>query len=339
MIETDKADDPEVGARTSVSPGVPPPAIPPLRLQPDAEQTDAGHYRLDELLRYHDRAFIHHVYAALAKRAPTQTELTNTLDDLRSGRRGKIEIIECLLAAQTGGHPTVHVDGLPSPVLHRLSRWPVIGYMLRIVKDVARIPLLIQHQQQFEAYALGQQQRIADYVNQVGALAVDQPGDAAPKAQFASTVGDAAETAMMLSDALVELSGRHEELQAQVQDLQIRLQDFQTQREQSEAQLHSALVAVTEAVTEQQRRLDESQRAQGKEAGGQREFLVQEQRAIVEAQKVAFSELQEQLRALAREHEDKRAELTAEVRDLHALIEGFRADLASGAGKQKRKQV
>ncbi len=339
MIETDKADDPEIVARTSVSLEVSPTAIPPLRLQPDAEQTDAVHYHLDELLRYHDRAFIEHVYAALAKREPTQTELTNTLDDLRSGRRRKIEIIECLLAAQTGGQPTVHVDGLTSPVRHRLSRWPVIGYMLRIVRDFARVPLLIQHQQQFEAYALGQQQRIADYMNDVVASAVGQQGDATLKAQFAATVADAAESVMMLSDSLVELSGRQAELQAQVQDLQIRLQDFQTQREQSEAQLHSALVALTEALAEQQQRLDESQRAQGKEAAGQREFLVQEQRAIVEAQKVAFSELQEQLRALAREHEDKRAELTAEVRDLHALIEGYRADVASGAGKQKRKQL
>ncbi len=285
MIETDKAEDPEVVARTSVSLEVSVPVIPQLRLQPDAEQTNAVHYHLDELLRYHDRAFIEHVYAALAKREPSQTELTNTLDDLRSGRRGKVEIIECLRAAQTGGQPTVHVDGLPSPMLRRLSRWPVIGYMLRIVRNFARMPLLIQHQQQFEAYALGQQQRITDYINDV-------------------------------------------------------IAHFQTQREQSEAQLHSALVAVTEALAEQQQqRFDESQRAQEKEAAWQREFLVQEQRAIVEAQKVAFSDLQEQLRALAREYEDKRAELTAEVRDLHALIEVYRADLASGAGKQKRKQV
>ena len=284
MIETDKADDPEVVARTSVSLEVSVPVIPQLRLQPDAEQTDAVHYHLDELLQYHDRAFIEHVYAALAKREPSQTELTNMLDDLRSGRRGKVEIIECLLAAQTGGQRTVHVDGLPSPMLHRLSRWPVIGYMLRIVRGFARIPLLIQNQQQFEAYALGQQQRIADYVNDV-------------------------------------------------------ITHFQTQREQSEAQLQSALVTVTEALAEQQQRLDESHRAQEKEAAWQREFLVQEQRAIVEAQKVAFSDLQEQLRALAREHEEKRAELTAEVRGLHALIDGYRADVASGAGKQKRKQV
>ncbi len=329
MIETDKADDPEVSAPTSVPLEVS--SIPPLRLQPDAEQTAAVHYHLDELLRYHDRAFIEHVYAALVKREPSHTELTNTLDDLRSSRRSKIEVIECLLLAQPGGQRMVHVDGLTSPVLRRLSRWPVIGYVHRLVRNFAKLPLLIRHQQQFEAYALGQQQRIADYVNDVVASGAARQ-EQATNGSLAATVADAAESVMMLSDSLVELSG-------QVQDLQIRLQDLQTQREQSEAQLNSSLVALTEALTAQQQRLDETHRAQAKEAAGQREFLVQEQRAIVEAQKVAFGDLQDQLRALAREHEDKRAELTAEVRGLQALIEGYRADVASGARAQKRKQV
>jgi hypothetical protein len=269
MIETEKADDPEVVSRTSVSLEVPP-AISPLKLQPDAEQTDAGHYFRDELLKYHDRVFIEHVYSALARRQPTQAELTNTLDDLRSGRTSKMEIIESLLGAQAGGQPTVHVDGLPSPMLRRFSRWPVIGYLLRILRGFTRIPLLIENQQQFEAYALGQQQRIEEYVNDV---------------------------------------------------------------------IVSALLRITRAMDEQQQRLDELQRSHAKEAAGQREFLVQEQRAIVEAQKVALSELQEQLRALARAHADKRAELTAEVRDLPAPIEDQRDDATAAAGKQKRKQV
>jgi hypothetical protein len=111
--------------------------------------------------------------------------------------------------------------------------------------------------------------------------------------------------------------------------------DFQTQREHAEVQIQSALLALDA----QQQRLDELQRSQAKEAAGQREFLVQEQRAIVEAQKVAFSELQEQLRTLARAHDDKRAELAAEVRDLHTLIEDQRDDSPAIAGKHKRKQV
>ncbi len=279
MIETENAADTELVSRTSMSREAPP-TISPLKLQPDAEQTNADHYLVDELLRYHDRVFIKHVYSALARREPTQAELTSRLDDLRSGRSSKIEIIESVLAAQTGGQPTVHVDGLPSPMSRRVSRWPVIGYMLRILRGFTRIPLLIENQQQFEAYALGQQQRIEDYVNDV-------------------------------------------------------IADFQTHREHAEAQIQSALLALDQ----QQQRLDELQRSQAKEAAGQREFLVQEQRAIVEAQKVAFSELQEQLRTLARAHDDKRAELVAEVRDLHTLIEDRRADAAAIAGKQKRKQV
>ena len=273
--------------------------IPPLRLQPDEEQIDAPSYLLDELVRHHDRTFVAHVYTALAKREPTNAELANTLDDLRSGRRGKVEIIEGLLTARANGEQKVQVEGLPSPVLRRVSRWPVIGYILRFVHGLARLPVLMRDQQHFETYAIGQQQLIADYLNDLLLPALGHP-----TSQHAGTVADAIEGVMMLSDSLQEL---------------------QKQREESEAQLHADLLRLTETLTAQQQQIGEL-----------REFLVQEQRLIVETQKVVLGDMQEQLRALILEQEGKQAEFAADVRRLRTQIESLRAGTQEPMVAQER---
>jgi hypothetical protein len=292
--------------------------IPPLRLQPDAEQIDSPRYLLDELLCYHDRTFVSHVYAALAKREPTKAELETALNDLRSGRRGKVEIIEGLLAARANGEQKVQVEGLPSPALRRLSRWPVIGYVLRLVRGLARLPMLMRDQQQFETHAMGQQQLIADYLNELLLPAISQPAAATHDSLQADTVADAIEGVMMLSDSLQELQKQHEE---------------------SESQLHADLVRLTEALTAQQQQLGELRHEQDVTAAAQREFLVQEQRVIVETQKVALGDMQEQLRALIMEQEEKQAEFAADVRRLRTQIESLRTGAREPLAAQKREQA
>jgi molybdopterin converting factor small subunit len=306
--------------------------IPPLRLQPDAEQIDAPRYLLDELLRYHDRTFVAHVYTALAKREPTNAELANAVDDLRSGRRGKVEIIEEVLAARANGKQRVQVEGLPSPALRRLSRWPVIGYILRLLHGLARLPVLMRDQQQFETYTMGQQQLIADYLNELLLPAIDQPAAATHDSRQAGTIADAIEGVMMLSDSLVDISARQVEFQAQLQELQ-------KQREESELQLHADLMRLTEAFTAQQQQLGELRHENDVTAAAQREFLVQEQRLIVETQKVALGDMQEQLRALILEQEGKQAEFAAEVRRLRTQIESLRAGAREPLVAQEREQA
>ena len=91
MIETDKQAETVVGAQAETAH-----VIPPFELQAADAAGDADSYSLAELLRYHDRTFVLHAYAALRKRAPTDAELARTLDDLRAGRRSKTEIVEQL---------------------------------------------------------------------------------------------------------------------------------------------------------------------------------------------------------------------------------------------------
>jgi hypothetical protein len=321
MIELNKPADVADGVQADVAPEISP-VIPPLKLQPDAERSRADHFHIDELLRYHDRVFITHVYDALCKRAPTDAELTRTLDDLRAGRRNKTEIITDLLAARPDGQ--VQVAGLPSPALRRVSRWPVVGYVLRLARGLARLPVLLQHQQQFEAYALAQQQRIADYVNGVLAPVVKRHDEELPAAaQLSATIADAVESVLMLSDSLIELSSRQVELQTQLQHLQTQVQTSAAQQQQTDAQLHADLSALTEALTVQQERHDELRQEHATASNAQQEFLVQEQRVIVETQKVVLGEFAAQLRELEAEQGRTRAELAAEVRRLRLMVEAL----------------
>lgn len=297
----------------------------PLVLQHDIETRGKDQYHVEELLRYHDGHFIDNAYVALLGRAPFAAERTRELDELRGGRASKVEIVERLLSSPEATGRGVRVEGLPSPVLRRLSRVPFVGYVVRLARALVRLPVLMQHQQQFEIYALAQQQLITDHVNQVFALAAQ--GNAATAAGGGggeeaarpilslSQHSDLVETVSMFSDALLDLSNSHAELQAQTQ----------TQAEQVQA----ALTDLTGAIGAQQQITETLRHEQQTLADAQQEFLIQEQRVIVETQKVVLEELREELRALAQRQEDARAELDAEVRRLQTLLDAATAAAAA----------
>lgn len=331
MIEVDDtkpgADDPAAkadgAAATSVEPPSPASQIKPLVLQREVEAGGKAQYHVSELLQYHDRHFIENAYLTLLGRAPFEAERARELDELRGGRASKIEIIERLLsspeASRTGR--AVRVEGLPSPLMRRLSRVPVVGYLVRLASALVRLPLLMQHQQQFEIYALAQQQLITDHFNQVFALSAQENaggGESQTPGFSLAQHNDLVETVLMFSDTLLDLSNNHAELQAQTQ----------TQAEQVQA----ALSELTGAITVQQQITEMLRREQQTVADAQQEFLIHEQRVIVETQKVALEELREELRALSQRQQDARAELDAEVRRLQALLEA--ATTAAAATRQ-----
>jgi hypothetical protein len=306
----DTGDAPRTGVR-----------IKPLVLHRDAPARIKDEYHVEELLRYHDGYFIGNAYRALLGRTPSDAERALELDDLRGGRASKVEIIERLSSSPEATARGVRIEGLPSPVMRRLGRVPVLGYALRIASALVRLPVLMQHQQQFEIYALAQQQLIADHVNQVFTLSVQ--GEAAvvgdnaghPLINFSQHGSDIAETMSMFSDALLDLSNSHAELQTQTQ----------TQVEQIEA----ALADLTQAMTAQQQITEALRREQQTTADAQQEFLIQEQRVIIETQKVLFEELREELRALSDKQQEARAEFEREVRRVQTLLDATGATSVS----------
>jgi hypothetical protein len=348
---------------------LPAPRIEPLVLQPDFEAGDKSQYHVAELSAYHDRHFIESVYKAILARAPSPAERAHELDELRSGRASKVEIIERLLSsseARAGSGRGVRVEGLPSPLLRRLGRMPVVGYVLRFVRALLRLPLSMQHQRQFEIYALAQQQLIADYLNRTlprlaRADAWAAAATGAPPAMTLTQQEEIAETLAMFSDALLELSSGHAELQAQVQ----------TQVEQAQAALDELTAAVTaqqqlgdafrreqqlatdafhhqqqlaadalrreqqltndELRREQQLAHDALRREQQLANDAQQEFLIQEQQVIVETQQVVLAELREDLRELSARQQRARDEFEAEVRRLRSLGEAARENFSGQA--------
>jgi len=308
-----------------------------FRLQPDSPVDNASSYAVEDLLNYHDKTFVLNTYAAITKHPPSPAELMQALQDLRNGQRTKIEIIEQLCARC----PNVRVTGLGTPTWRRITNWPGVGYVFRLLRAISRLPMLIQHQQQFESYITGQQQRLADHVND---LSLTMGSDFSMRqSELAENFSDAIKTVMMLSDSLIDLSAnvaesetRSETLKAQHEKLEMEfrssvtslqeqlatsVQQIQKQHEQSETQLHSSLVALTTQLTKQQQQLQELRQAFDASADTQRDFLIDEQRIIVEAQRAAISDLEEQFAQSGRDHSAKIERLAAELQELRAVLQ------------------
>ncbi|HZH32347.1 MAG TPA: hypothetical protein VEY11_16400 [Pyrinomonadaceae bacterium] len=301
--------------------------VEPLVLQTGFQAGGKLQYHVAELLAYHDAHFIEAVYRAILGRAPSHTERARELDELRGGRAGKVEIIERLSGsaeARRGGgaEPRVRIEGLPSPLMRWLGRVPFIGYVLRLVRALVRLPVSQRHQQQFEIYALAQQQLIADYINRTlarVAVAGATPSDTAPSSPAAAQHAEIADALSMFADALLELSNSHAELQAQTQ----------TQAEQAQ----NALNELTAALTLQQQLSETLRRDQQLAADAQQEFLIQEQRVIVETQRVVLAELRAELDALAARQQRAREEFEAELGRLRSSGEAADAARENASGQ------
>ena len=139
-----------------------------LALQPEFVPHPDDRYHINDLLQYHDHTFIWNAYRAILKREPDEPGLHQYLRTLRSGRFNKIDVLGSLRYSVEGESQNVHIEGLgPRPVLRRLYRVPVLGYVLELLIGIARLPAMIHSQRQFQEYIAAQQERLADHINQV----------------------------------------------------------------------------------------------------------------------------------------------------------------------------
>src|SRR6266567_8756087 len=137
-----------------------------IELQPGFQVHSDSHYQINELLKYHDRAFIQNAYLAILKRGPDATGFHQFMDALRSGRMNKIDVLARLRYSAEGRAKKVKVDGLLLPAgIRLLYRIPVIGYLLNLLVGIARLPNSVRQEQQFRAHVLAQQEIIAEHTN------------------------------------------------------------------------------------------------------------------------------------------------------------------------------
>ena len=141
-------------------------APPKLKLQPDFQPRVDHRYHINDLLRYHDRAFVQAAYRAVLKRSPDEPELLRGLKELRSGNVNKIDLLADLRLSPEGRAKKVQLDGLVFPALiRRLGQIPLFGYVVRLGIAFVRLPNLIRDQREFGSYVLSQHEQIADFIN------------------------------------------------------------------------------------------------------------------------------------------------------------------------------
>ena len=127
----------------------------------------ASQYQLNDLLKFHGDDFVRNAYRALLGRDADEAGMKHHLDALASGHFNKIDVVAGLLSSPEGQHSKVKVTGLWFPfTVRRLGRLPLIGYFIRLIVALARLPRLVRYQSQFEFYTWSQQKQIMDHQNQ-----------------------------------------------------------------------------------------------------------------------------------------------------------------------------
>lgn len=137
-----------------------------LSLKPEFEARDDDHYHVNDLLGYHDLDFVRNAYRAILKREPDDDGCVAYLQNLRSGRFNKIDVLASLRFSTEGKGKGVEIEGLNFPAyIRRLYRVPVLGYLMELTVSVFRLPVLLRSQRQFESYTVGQQERVVNHIN------------------------------------------------------------------------------------------------------------------------------------------------------------------------------
>ncbi|HVG33006.1 MAG TPA: methyltransferase domain-containing protein [Pyrinomonadaceae bacterium] len=142
--------------------------IPPLSLQPEFEAHSDDRYHVNDLLKFHDREFVRNAYRAILKREPDDAGYAEYVENLRSGRFNKIDILASLRFSPEGRGKAVELEGLTFPAfVRRLYRVPVVGYLIEWTISILRVPMLLRSQRQFESHTIAQQERLAHQINLV----------------------------------------------------------------------------------------------------------------------------------------------------------------------------
>jgi len=138
----------------------------PIQLQPRFQPNSDSRYHVNDLVKYHDSTFIQNAYRAILKRGPDAVGYRTFLDSLRNARLNKIDILARLRYSAEGKAKQVEIEGLWLPAtIRKIYRLPVIGYFVNLLIAIARLPMSIRSQQQFEAHMLAQQELIVEHLN------------------------------------------------------------------------------------------------------------------------------------------------------------------------------
>ena len=180
---------------TSLSAG----SFPALTLEPEFEARE--HYHLEDLLVFNDEAFVRNAYRAILKREPDDSGFAKYLENLRDGRRSKVDILTSLRFSPEGRLRDVKVSGLNRSLLFRkIYNVPVLGYLIERLVGIIRLPALITDHGRLEAHLTARDERLAEQIN-------------VRDANFSSRLDEsAANLSEPLVKAIAELSESHKKV-------------------------------------------------------------------------------------------------------------------------------
>lgn len=168
--------------------------IPFLNLAPNFQVHKDDKYHVNDLLQYHDRDFVQNAYQAILKRQPDSPGYLESIEMLRTGRFNKIDILASLRFSEEGKSKGVTIEGLKVPsIMRSLGRVPVLGYLVKWTIGVLRLPTMVRHQAQSEAYLISQLQAVADHLNETSTRIAQKTRE------HRSAIGELSERAEQLS--------------------------------------------------------------------------------------------------------------------------------------------
>jgi SAM-dependent methyltransferase len=170
-------------------------------------------YSLADFLNYHDEDFLRNAYRGILGREPDAEGFHHYLERLRSGSLSKVDILGRLRYSPEGRALKARIVGLSIPFAFRtLGRVPLVGYGIRWVDSILRLPLVIRNLERIDVFtsarfASQQQQALAftAQLEQALSAALQQMDKALEQKATAADVED--------------LDSRVKELFEQVQDL------------------------------------------------------------------------------------------------------------------------
>ena len=206
-----------------------------------------NHYHVNDLLRFHGEDFVRNAYRALLCREPDEPGMAHHMEGLTSGRFNKIDVLASLHSSAEGRNTQVQLDGLSLPItVRRLGRIPVIGYIIRVMVGVARLPRLVQYQNQFEFYTWSQQRSILDRQDQHHKELTDA------LQQISAQLLEMTQRAAELQQANEIFLSQYNDLFTKHHELEIRLVETRNYIDHSALRLSEQLSAQSQVLTELQ---------------------------------------------------------------------------------------
>lgn len=311
--------------------------ISPIVLQPPFQPRSDDHYHVNDLLKYHDRAFVQNAYRAILKRGPDATGYKSFIDALRSGRLNKIDVLARLRYSTEGRAKQVHVDGLFVPSgIRLLYGLPMVGYILNLLVALARLPRSIRNEQQFQAHVLAQHEMIAEHANHLGE-AVSSLNEEITRT-FSSSLQGLSELHRQQIDALTNEEAKHFEVFAgeQQADRDELMRRWSEMNERFEAAIQAHKVEAFSQLSQLSKGLEEAlagEMAMREQSFGGLSIALQDEQT---RRARALENLNQKFRAEQAARANGLSELARAVTDEQAARKGSLEQLTSGLESEQR---